>query len=83
MNFWSTKISPKMPTAQSSQDSDPPALRLKYGGVPELEGNGVHQQNPKHGNTAYQVEAGNPRVLANGAGFGRLRNRRQRVELHG
>ena len=29
MNFWSTKISPPMPTAQSNQDSEPPALRLR------------------------------------------------------
>ena len=29
MNFWSMKTSPKMPTAQSSCVSKPPALRLK------------------------------------------------------
>ena len=29
MNFWSMKISPKMPTAQSGQVSKPPALRFK------------------------------------------------------
>ena len=30
MNFWSTKISPNTPTAQSSQLFDPSALKLKY-----------------------------------------------------
>ena len=29
MNFWSMETSPKMPTAQSSHVSEPPALRLK------------------------------------------------------
>ena len=29
MNFWSTKTSPKMPTAQSSHVSEPPTSRLK------------------------------------------------------
>ena len=29
MNFWSTKTSPRIPTAQSSHVSEPPALRLK------------------------------------------------------
>ena len=45
MNFWSMKISPKTPTAQSNHVSEPPALRLKFGPESELEGNGVHQQN--------------------------------------
>ena len=29
MNFWSMKISPNTPTDQSSQVSDPPALRFR------------------------------------------------------
>ena len=29
INFWSTKISPPMPTIQSNQDSEPPALRFR------------------------------------------------------
>ena len=29
VNFWSMETSPKMPTAQSSHVSEPPALRLK------------------------------------------------------
>ena len=36
MNFWSMKISPKTPTAQSSHVSEPPALRLKFGPCPNL-----------------------------------------------
>ena len=36
MNFWSMKISLKMPTAQSSQVPEPPVLRFRYGGRSNL-----------------------------------------------
>ena len=36
MNFWSMKISPNTPMVQSSQVSDPPALRFRYGASPCL-----------------------------------------------
>ena len=58
MNFWSMKISPKMPTAQSSQVSEPPRAHVQVWWQTELERYGVHQQNSEHGDAAYEVEAG-------------------------
>ena len=46
--------------------------QVEIGPVAELEGNGVHQQNAEHRNPAYQVEAGYPPGLANGAGISGL-----------
>ena len=60
MNFWSTKISPKMPTAQSQPRPGAPGAEVQIGRQSVAEGHRIHQQDAQYGHAADQIQAGDP-----------------------